>query len=90
MLRTYKATLKGSHLNWDDEGPECLAKEQEIPVYITFLEEAKFPAVLRGQGHKMAAALEQLAELHTFEEVTDPVAWQGEMRRDRNLPDRQE
>jgi len=38
----------------------------------------------------MAAALEQLVKLHAFGEIDDPVAWEGEIRRDRKLPDRME
>jgi hypothetical protein len=34
------------------------------------------------------AALRQLRELGTFKEITDPVAWQREIRKDRPLPGR--
>ena len=34
------------------------------------------------------AALRRLRELGTFKEITDPVAWQREIRRDRPLPGR--
>jgi hypothetical protein len=34
------------------------------------------------------AALRKLRELGTFKEITDPVAWQREIRKDRPLPGR--
>ena len=34
------------------------------------------------------AALRQLRKLGTFKEITDPVAWQREIRKDRPLPGR--
>ena len=35
------------------------------------------------------SALEKLAELGTFSEIEDPVAWQREIRKDRPLPGRE-
>ena len=37
---------------------------------------------------KAVTALEKLAELGTFSEIEDPVAWQREIRKDRPLPGR--
>ena len=37
---------------------------------------------------KAVSALEKLAELGTFSEIEDPVAWQREIRKDRPLPGR--
>jgi hypothetical protein len=34
------------------------------------------------------AALRKLRELGTFKEITEPVAWQSEIRKDRPLPGR--
>ena len=34
------------------------------------------------------AALRQLREMGTFKKITDPVAWQREIRKDRPLPGR--
>ena len=36
-----------------------------------------------------AAALRLLSEMGTFREITDPVAWQREIRKDRPLPGRE-
>ncbi len=40
------------------------------------------------RGRKMAAVLEELSKTQAFSEVTDPCAWQKEIRVDRSLPDR--
>ncbi len=37
----------------------------------------------------MAAALAELARRGTFAAITDPVAWQRELRSERALPDRE-
>ncbi len=88
MLTTYKATLKGNCLEWEDHIPAHLAKEKTVKVYVTILDEPEIPAVVAGQGQRMAAALEQLAAGNALRDVTDPAAWQREIRRDRPLPDR--
>ena len=88
MLTTYKATLKGNCLEWEDGIPAHLAKEKTVKVYVTILDESEIPPVVAGQGERMAAALEQLAAGNALRDVTDPMAWQREVRRDRPLPDR--
>ncbi len=37
----------------------------------------------------MAEALAELARRGTFADITDPVAWQRELRSERALPDRE-
>ena len=88
MLTTYKATLKGNCLEWEDDVPAHLAKEKTVKVYVTIVDEPEIPPVVAGQGQRMAAALEQLAASNALPDVTDPVAWEREIRRDRPLPDR--
>jgi hypothetical protein len=89
MLHTYKAILRGDRLEWRDEPPETLTSEQAIAVHVTILDE-EAPIVNGGKpGPRMAALLEQLSGLDTFAEITDPQAWQREIRQERNLPDRE-
>ncbi len=40
------------------------------------------------RGAKAAALLEELARRKTFSEIVDPIAWQREIRQDRQLPGR--
>ncbi|MEO5340862.1 MAG: hypothetical protein H7837_10180 [Magnetococcus sp. MYC-9] len=39
--------------------------------------------------HLLAESLDVAARLNPFREITDPVAWQREIRRDRPLPGRE-
>ncbi len=42
----------------------------------------------QARGQRMAAALERLAAIPAFPDISDPVAWQRAERADRDLPDR--
>jgi len=85
MLRTYKAILHGDHVEWLDKRPE---QTQPVPVHITPLEDTPLePAGERGQV--MAEALAALGSRGTFAAITDPVAWQRELRHERTLPARE-
>jgi hypothetical protein len=85
MLRTYKAILHGDQVEWLEQPPE---KSRPVQVHITVLEEPTAQPT-RERGRVMAAALAALAQRGTFAEITDPVAWQRELRADRVLPDRE-
>ncbi|HAX86808.1 MAG TPA: hypothetical protein DCY91_11240 [Cyanobacteria bacterium UBA11370] len=84
MLRTFRAWLKGSRLEWIDEIPEF--GNQLIQVHVTLLEnEPDLGARVRGR--KMAEILEKLSACQVLTDV-EPVAWQREIRQDRSLPGR--
>ncbi len=84
VLRTFRAWLKGSYLEWVDDVPEL--GEQRLQVHVTVLDEQPvLEAVTRGQ--KMAKILEKLATTHGINNI-DPVGWQQETRQDRSLPGR--
>jgi hypothetical protein len=85
MLRTYKAILHGDHVEWLDKPPEQM---QPVPVHITLLEEVLLEPA-RERGRVMAEALAALASKGTFAAITDPVAWQREIRHERTLPARE-
>ncbi len=85
ILRTYKAILHGDHVEWLDQRPE---QTQPVPVHITPLEDAGLPPA-QERGRLMAEALAALATRGTFAAVTDPVAWQREVRHERPLPARE-
>jgi hypothetical protein len=84
MMRTYRALLRGDHLEWLEEAPESQT-DAPLRVHVTVLEQ-ETPAEAHARGHAMAALLEQLAERHTFSTISDPVKWQRELRQDRVLP----
>jgi len=85
MLRTYKAILHDNQVEWLEQPPE---KSGAVQVYITVLEEPALE-LLPKRGRLMAEALAELARRGTFAEITDPVAWQRELRSERALPDRE-
>ena len=87
MLSTYQAVLRGEVLEWIADKPPNLASERAIPVYVTILEEAT-PLLMTERGLRMAAALEQLAQIQTTFTSLDPLQWERELRQERQLPDR--
>jgi hypothetical protein len=89
MLNTYKAILRGNHLEWNEDAPDHLRQEDAVMVYVTILDEPVVPSAVIQQGQRMAAALEQLAAINALADLTDPVTWEREIRQDRPLPDRE-
>lgn len=90
VLTTYKAILRGNHLEWPNAVPVQLTSDQAVAVYVTVLDESGIPAVKnQGQGQRMALALEQLAQLPTRTSIPDPVAWERQLRQERTLPGRE-
>ena len=88
MIRTYKALLRGNSLEWIGEAPER-SEDSPMTIEVTVLEESH-PAEARSRGDEMTAILEKLAKSGAVSEITDPVAWQRDLRRDRSLPGRAE
>lgn len=88
MLRTYRATLRGDRLEWGVDSPRPLPAEKPVAVYVTILDEVVVSPADGRQGERMAAILEQLAALPAMPEITDAAAWEREVRRDRELPNR--
>lgn len=84
MLKTFRAWLKGSRLEWIDDVPTL--GEQLIPVHVTLLENE---SVLdkKARGRRMAEILEKIAVSQSMTDV-EPVIWQQETRQDRSLPGR--
>lgn len=89
MLYTYKAILRGNHLEWNDTPPADLTPERAIAVHVTILEEPEYLTQPTLPGQQMAMILEQLAQVDAFTEISDPQAWEREVRQDRILPDRE-
>jgi hypothetical protein len=85
MLKTFKAWLKGSRLEWIGDVPDELG-EQMLQVYVTFLDE-KSVLESKTRGQRMAEILANLAATKGLGDI-DPVLWQQETRQDRSLPGR--
>jgi hypothetical protein len=87
MMHTYRAILRGNHLEWLEEAPE-FQTDAPLRVHVTVLE-PESPSEIHARGHAMAALLEKLAERRTFSMIPDPIKWQRELRQDRVLPGRE-
>jgi hypothetical protein len=87
MLATYKAILKGNHLEWREEAPEPLPRDRELAVMVTILDEPASPGQ-PGRGSRMAEALERLAKAGGIREIDDPLKWERDLRREPPLPGR--
>lgn len=85
MKATYKAILRDNHLEWSDEAPQ-LPPGQPIAVDVTIVQEVQQRTM---QGQDMAAALDQLADNNTLDHISDPVSWEREVRKERQLPYRE-
>ena len=82
MPKSYRATLMGDRLVWQDEVP---AQPQEsVAVNVTLLENSPKKSQT-SQGERMAAALEKLAALEAFATEDDAVQWEREQRLEREL-----
>ncbi len=89
MLQTYKATLRGNRLEWNDAAPQAISEDHPVAVYVTILDEAPASPAQQASGQQMAAILTQLAQHPTLASVSDPLAWQREQRGERTLPGRE-
>ncbi len=84
MSETYGAILKKNRVQWCDGQPSNLKETQIVEITIP---DENATRVL-GRGQEMSDALEKLAALNVLSQITDPSAWQRELREDRPLPDR--
>ncbi|MEH2320359.1 hypothetical protein [Nostoc sp.] len=85
MLKTFRAWLKGSHLEGIDDVPTL--GEQQIPVHVTLLKN-KSVIDKQARGRRMAEILDKLAVSQALTDV-NPVIWQQETRQDRSLAGRE-
>ena len=93
-LHTYKAVIRHDpvklldYVEWISGKPKT---QEPIEVKISIWEEPwgkKRDSKDKENGKRLAELFEKLAELGTFSDIEDPVAWQREIRKDRPLPGR--
>ncbi|MGE0082954.1 MAG: hypothetical protein AB7S75_00895 [Desulfococcaceae bacterium] len=86
MLGTYQAVLKNNHLEWLDDFPFPEFQDREMEVLITVLCGKNFQSYLkRKRVELMAKYLERIAEIGGIKEILDPLEWQSEIRKDRDV-----
>jgi len=90
MLQTFEAKLKGNQLEWVDEIPRHVYDyPRSIYVYVTLREKVPVEDSETSRKQHIAEALDKLAAMDAVANITDPVAWQREIREDRPLPFRE-
>lgn len=60
--------------------------QQQIIDFTDFLESKHQSPLLSSRAKTIDDCLEKLTSNRTFADISDPVAWQREMRQDRELP----
>lgn len=86
MLDTYKAILKGNTVIWEDDHPAMTLRDQEVEILVTLLWKIRTPVDHhRQRGEKMARCLEKLANTGGIHGIPDPIVWQRELRKDREI-----
>ena len=86
MLDTYKAILKGNTVIWEDDAPVMTVRDQEVEILVTLLWKRRTPVDnLRQRGEKMARCLEKLANTGGIQGISDPIVWQRELRKVREI-----
>jgi hypothetical protein len=85
MLPTYTAVLRDGRIEWTGDPPRGLTADRAVRVHITLLEQPVFD----GNGERLAAALQRIADAGGLPSIPDPAAWEREQRQDRPLPGRE-
>lgn len=89
MLNTYKAKLKGDHIEWTESPPPAL-NGGTTDVLVTIMSSGQPAHDDKAEmRRRRVEALERIAERGGIKSMPDPVAWQREMREDRPLPGRE-
>jgi len=88
MLDTYKAVLKNNMLEWLDDFPFPEFQNREMEVLITVLYGKNIVSDSRKErGERMAGCLDKIAQTGGIKGISDPVEWQREIRKDRDVYD---
>ena len=87
MLPTYRAVLRGNHLEWEDEVPEQAANQERLDIVVTIIGDS--PAD-DSRGQRMARALQGLAQKGGLPAISNAADWQRDQRDERLLPGRSE
>lgn len=80
MSESYRAILVDGHLHWLDDVPDAIRQGTgELRVRVTVEE-------VDGQNKgELEILLDELADADPYSDIDDPVEWQRELRRERDL-----
>ena len=90
MMTTYKAKLTGTELVWTEDKPQLPNGGLSANVLVTILPQSPAGPTAAELRQRRVAALARIAARGGIRSITDPVAWQREMREDRPLPGRED
>jgi hypothetical protein len=82
-MPTYEGVLKDDHIERVDDVPP-----QDRPVRVTVMiaqEGAEEKESDESRGERVAEVMSKLAQRRPFQAIEDPVEWQREVRRDREI-----
>lgn len=80
MSESYRAILVDGHLHWLDDVPDAIRRETDAVRVRVTIEETD------GQDEsELGTLLDELAEADPYSDIDDPVEWQKELRRERDL-----
>ena len=83
MQNVYQAIITGNTVQWIDQPQERIDLHKGEKVLITFLDSL---TKSQSDGTAMSEALRKLSsKRNSFSEIEDPVEWQREVRKDREL-----
>lgn len=86
MATTYDAILRNNQLEWEASSPVA-APDESLRVKVTVVGADVALSEPERQA-KIIQALEELASQGWIQGIPDPLAWQREVREDRELPGR--
>ena len=88
MINSYKARIVGEHIDWLCVPPSGLSRRKTVTVDVMVLDTILTASAKVQQGKKLAEILSKLADMNAIPEMSDPSAWQREIRDERLLPGR--
>lgn len=81
MSESYRAILVDGRLQWLDDVPSAIRQRSgEVRVRVTIEEQRD-----ERNREELASLLDEIADDDPFNDVEDPVEWQRELRRERDL-----
>lgn len=87
MPATYDAILRDNQLEWS-AAPPAIAPGAAVHVQVTVVGQDAAMQTDEERQSQVLAALERIAARGGIESISDPAAWQREIRTDRDLPGR--
>ena len=86
MKTTYTAILSETGARWVGPPPDEVQAGGEVVAKVEVSDDLPSESFPKGDGRRIVAILDQLAEMGSFDGMEDPVEWQRRIREDRPRP----